>query len=258
MTRLEKNQTLNGSAVADVSIQRRNLDVALALVRAGMFVFPARVHRKSTSEKWEKAPLVRDWQSVATTNPDEICALWRQNPGAVPGIELGRSGLLVVDADRHGGPDGVAALDELTAANGGFPEHPVTETPGNGEHHIFRQPAGQKLGNRTGSLPPGIDVRGVGGWIVAPGAVRPDGRSWQTAAGTPSLTDVFKSKNVPPPPDWLVNLVRAPRAARARDANAGPANTAAANNEGKSRRGVRYARGSPYWPRRRARKNAAR
>ena len=48
-------------------------------------------------------------------------------------------------------------------------------TAGGGFHYFFRQPVGSLLGNRRGSLPDGVDVRGAGGWIVAPGSTRPDG-----------------------------------------------------------------------------------
>ena len=88
-----------------------NLKVALDLARAGLPIFPARVYQKSGSDKWQKKPLVDQWQKVATTDPEQIRKWWRGHPYAVPGIELGQlCGLVVIDADRHGGPDGVAAF----------------------------------------------------------------------------------------------------------------------------------------------------
>jgi hypothetical protein len=41
-------------------------------------------------------------------------------------------------------------------------------------------PAGQAFGNREGNLPEGINVRGRGGLVVAPGAGRPD---WYVGGG---------------------------------------------------------------------------
>jgi hypothetical protein len=78
-------------------------------------------------------------------------------------IACGRNGLIAIDCDRHGGPDGVEAFKKLVAANGGPPRNmPVVSPPNNGLHVFFKQPNGEALGNARGSLPPGIDVRGDG------------------------------------------------------------------------------------------------
>ena len=37
-------------------------------------------------------------------------------------------------------------------------------------HAYFKQPNGKPIGNGRGRLPKGIDVRGVGGFVIAPGA----------------------------------------------------------------------------------------
>ena len=59
-------------------------------------------------------------------------------PDAIPGIELHRAGLVVIDPDRHhDGPDGVAAFAALEAENGGIPAHPETDTAGGGKHLFF-------------------------------------------------------------------------------------------------------------------------
>jgi Protein of unknown function (DUF3631)/Bifunctional DNA primase/polymerase, N-terminal len=179
-----------------------NLDAALELAAAGIPVFPATC-RCTGSDKWQKQPLVDKWQQAATTDPQQIRTWWRVHPNAVPGIELGRAGLVVVDADRHGGPDGVAALAGLASEHCGLPFGPMTATAGGGEHHVFRQPDGRRFGNRSGALPAGIDVRGAGGWIVAPGSVRPDGARWEPADGTPSLADAFRSRTIPTLPEWI-------------------------------------------------------
>jgi Bifunctional DNA primase/polymerase, N-terminal len=92
-----------------------NLDAALALAAAGIFIFPAKVTLKE--DRWAKAPCLKNWQAEASTDPQQIQAWWKQHPHAVPGIELGRSGLLVLDADRHGnGPDGSQRSSSLLRA----------------------------------------------------------------------------------------------------------------------------------------------
>jgi hypothetical protein len=185
-----------------------DLNAALDLATAGLPVMPAIIEQRDDGT-YAKRPAVRGWQQGAATDHGQIRGWWRQWPDAVPGIELSRAGLVVIDADRHGGPDGVTVLEQLAVAHGGLPTGPVTETPTGGRHYIYRQPIGQPLGNRRGALPLGIDVRGAGGWIVAPGAIRPDGRRWAAMAGTPSLTGAYASATIPVIPDWLAAIIRA-------------------------------------------------
>lgn len=187
-----------------------NRDLALQLAAAGLPVFPARATRRQDGT-WSKKPCILGWQNKATTNSDEIKGWWQSFPDAVVGIELRRARLLVVDTDRHpGGPDGVSAFAKLVADHGDLPTHPVTVTPGGGEHHFFEQ-SDQMLGNRTGCLPPGIDVRGVGGWIVAPGSLRPDGEAWAAAETNPDLIRAVTNKAVPKVPAWLDSILRSSR-----------------------------------------------
>jgi hypothetical protein len=185
-----------------------NLAVALELAEAGVSIFPARVSWDGQSGKWQKQPLVKRWQKAATTDRVQLKAWFERHSGAVPGIELGRAKLIVIDADRHGGPDGVAAMNALATANGGLPHSPVTNTAGGGTHLIFRQPEGEKFGNARGALPAGIDVRGAGGWIVAPGSVRPDGAMWAAAEGTPLLAEAFQAGTIPVIPEWVTALIQ--------------------------------------------------
>jgi hypothetical protein len=67
------------------------------------------------------------------------------------------------------------------------------------------------LGNSSGGLPAGIDVRGNGGYVIAPGSVRDDGTYYGSAAGWPNLVDAFTAGTVPAIPAWIVELIEAPR-----------------------------------------------
>ena len=183
-----------------------NLEVALKHGAAGILTFPAEIVRKDG--RWLKKPLISDWQAKATTDAVQIHNWWKQFPHAVAGIELGRSNLVALDADRHGGPDGVAAFNDMVPAHGGLPPHPTTLTPGDGEHHAFAQRNDMRIGNRRGALPAGIDVRGAGGWIVAQSTVRPDGRGWLPAPGTPSLAEAYIAGTIPTLPAWLAAIIR--------------------------------------------------
>jgi hypothetical protein len=167
-----------------------NLRAALSLAAAEIPIFPVTVLRDATG-KWKKKPAIKAWQNVTSCDPDQIRRWWAEFPDAVPGIELGQAGLVVIDADRHDdGADGVAAFNGLMAGYDGQGPHPKSSTAGGGEHHFFSQPPDMQLGNGEGRLPKGINVRGRGGFVVAPGAVRPDGVTWKPTPGF-ELTQAF-------------------------------------------------------------------
>jgi hypothetical protein len=117
---------------ADGIAPKSNLDVALELAEVGVFVFPANA---------EKKPLVK-WRDESTTDSAKIKAWWQRFPNAVPAIDVGKSGLLVIDADRHGGPDGVQAFRDLVDELGiDVSACPIIRTPSGGLHIYFRQPS---------------------------------------------------------------------------------------------------------------------
>jgi hypothetical protein len=181
-----------------VSLLEMNLTAALSLADANFRVFPARAIYKRETGRWNKPPCLSNWQSLATNDLDQIRWWWSQHPDAIPAVCCEH--FVVIDADRHpGGADGIAALRALAAKHGDWANHPSVLTPGNGEHHYFRQ-ANPPLGNGTGQLPPGIDVRSAGGYVIGVGAVLPDGTGWTLAPG--------HSTDLPIVPPWLEEIIR--------------------------------------------------
>jgi hypothetical protein len=187
-----------------------NLQVALKWAGAGAPVFPVEI---TVSEaKIDKVPRVK-WRAQSTTDPETIKGWWGQWPDSAPGIDLAKVGLVVLDGDRHGGADGVAGLDQL------FKDHalnasaiPMVITPQNGGRHAwFKQPTdGEPLGNRDKAVKDlGINVRGAGGFIVAPGTLLPDGRRYQRADGSPSTIEGLIHNTIPILPPSLAALLRA-------------------------------------------------
>jgi hypothetical protein len=77
-----------------------NRDAALRLAEADIAVFPCGPDKK---------PLVK-WRKFSTSDTDAVLQWWSQYPNALPGIDLEKSDLVTLDGDRHGGPDGRAAL----------------------------------------------------------------------------------------------------------------------------------------------------
>ena len=112
-----------------------------------------------------KKPLTEHGHLDATTDPDQIAAWWAQHPRANVGIVTGaRSGILVLDVDSS---DGDLALIELGAA---VPT--LTSVTAKGKHVYFVHAPG--IGCCV-ALRPGLDVRGNGGYVVAPPSVHESG-----------------------------------------------------------------------------------
>jgi hypothetical protein len=178
-----------------------NLATALELADLGIPIFPAIASWDVADQKFTKKPLLIGWQTLASTEPEQLKAWWQDFPDAIPGIELARAKLIVVDLDRHpGGADGVANFKALLNGRR-LPPSPTTRTPSGGFHLFFRQPAGVPLGNGRGDLPPGIDVRGRGGWVAAPNSIVDRG-TWRALPNRPPLNAA------PELPDWLLAIIR--------------------------------------------------
>jgi hypothetical protein len=171
-----------------------NYDLALDLARQGVHVFPCQ-----PDGEHEKKPCSGVfWRTASTCNETRIRQWWDRWPEALPGIDLAKAGLVVIDCDRKPNrPDGVAAFAALSR---GHPDltAPVVETANGGLHYYFRQWA--QHGNGTGSMPPGIDVRGHGGYVIAPGATFLDGRRYEPVEG--SFLDATEC------PAWIVEILQ--------------------------------------------------
>lgn len=118
----------------------------------------------------------------ATTDPAQVTAWWTANPDANIGIATGH-GLDVIDID---GPPGYLSLADLRERGLIPPVLARAGTPRGGAH-LYIASTGD--GNTAGLLP-GIDVRGVGGYVVAPPSLGPNGRhyAWTTPLDPAVLT----------------------------------------------------------------------
>lgn len=177
--------------MAEVSV----IDFALYYARRGMQVFPVDTH---------KHPLVK-WADEATRDEERIKAWWeKQFPGAGVGIATGaRSGIVVLDIDvGKGGPE---SLMRLLVDWGQLPNTPETITGGGGRHIIFRHP-GVDVRNSASKLGPGLDIRGDGGYIVAPPSMHESGNKYRWEPGARlSQTELAEM------PGWLVRLLVEPQ-----------------------------------------------
>ena len=123
-----------------------------------------------------KHPIARAWQLNFLETPGEVMSAWTARPFANVGIVTGPpSGVWVLDVDPlHDGPQRLA---ELQAVSGPLPQTYTVQT-GSGGWHLYFSMAGIDfdLTNSRGSLPLGLDVRGRGGYVVAPPSVSARGR----------------------------------------------------------------------------------
>ncbi len=146
------------------------VEAALNYAARGWYVFPC--------EPRGKRPIVAHGLHDATTNPDTIRGWWQRCPTANVAIRTGAiSGIIVIDLD---GPTGLASWDQIEAAHGSTPT--LTATTGNGRHLYFAHP-GEKVPNSAGKLGPGIDVRGDGGYVIAPPSVHSNGCRYDHGGG---------------------------------------------------------------------------
>ncbi len=159
-----------------------NLKVALAWAKRGFRVHPC---------AQDKTPLTQ-WTKTATSTEQEIHALWDEYPGALPGLIA--ENVICLDCDRHHeGQDGVAALESIVDDMGLNPDGAlVVETPSGGRHYYFKAPEDLSVGNSTGNLPKGIDVRSGGkGYVIAPGTQLADGRAYILLGGPDPASESF-------------------------------------------------------------------
>ena len=166
---------------------------AADLAKHGYHVFPVRGRGKT--------PLIPTGFKAATTD-QEIIAGWSAKwPDANIGIATGASGLVVIDVDeRHGGEE---SLRELREKLGPIEDTRVALT-GGGQHLYFKAPNGTTITSRAaafGSSFPGIDVRGEGGYVVAPPSIHENGSTYtweESSAPVPAAL----------PNSWVEALLR--------------------------------------------------
>lgn len=181
---------------------------ALAYAERGWGVFPLHSPTRQgcscgRSDCGGKHPRTTHGFHDATTDPQAIERWWSRWPNAGVGIRTGApSGLVVVDVDP--GHDGPASFAALVREHGGLRQPPPrVRTGGNGWHLYFAHPAVTIRNDAGRRLGPGLDVRGDGGYVVAPPSGHPSGHRyrWVGAANRP-----------PPMPAWLIDRLAPPPA----------------------------------------------
>ena len=113
-----------------------------------------------------KVPSLKDW-------PNNGQLTWQDSWGEKNlGILTGeKSGIIVLDVDpRHGGDKSIAELQKKY----GVLDTVMVKTGGAGYHFYFKCPQAVKIRNSANKIGDGLDIRGDGGYVVAPPSVHPD------------------------------------------------------------------------------------
>ena len=168
---------------------------ALRLAKAGFAVFPLR--------PGSKLPATTHGFQDASRNPDLVAAMFTVvGEQANIGVATGESHLVVVDLD---GDEGVEGWRRLQAEHGRT-ETLTSRTP-RGWHLWFKALADVEVRNSASRVAPNIDVRGVGGYVVAPGSSvtatdgKPGGSYRWARSSSPGRAEI---------PGWLLPLMQPP------------------------------------------------
>lgn len=149
----------------------------------------------------QKRPMTQHGFRDATKDPETIRRSFRN--AAMIGIPTGEaSGFFVLDLDCKNGAQG---LEWLAAHEARLPQTRRHQTRSGGIHLLFTMPAGRTIRNSASRVGPGVDVRGTGGYIIAPPS---DGY------------DVVDHAIIAEAPAWLLDLIDPPAAPRVQSAAA--------------------------------------
>lgn len=160
------------------------LTEALRYADKGWRVFPVHSVRdgKCTCGYQCSSPAKHPFQGTrgfleATTDKEQIRTWWAKWPFANVAVATG-NGLIVLDVDeKHDGFESLRRFNELPAT-------PAVVTGGGGAHYYFSGD-GRNSESRLG---PGLDIRGDGGYVVAPPSAHVSGRRYEWDLGVEADT----------------------------------------------------------------------
>jgi len=160
----------------------------LQLAQKGLAVFPCQPRGKE--------PACDTGLLAATTDAERIDRWWKSISDLNIGVATGTvSGIFVLDID---GDEGEASLRQVEQQHGALP--PTVEAiTGKGRHCYFRMRG--SIRNSAGQIGVGLDIRGDGGYVIAPPSVHPSGRAYTWS--------VDARDNFVDAPDWLHTLISA-------------------------------------------------
>jgi hypothetical protein len=185
-----------GNGLAAVSSERNNSTdgegvkvdfaaAALCWAEKGWPVFPVVPNGKK--------PATAHGFKDASSRPWLVSGAWSGRPDCNIGLATG-GGLVVLDIDRKGDKDGFAALERVGLTAEQLDELTFgVDTPSGGRHYYFASEGDVSSGADVLGRGSGVDVRGVGGYVVAPPSIV-DGKPYTVR---PGFSGFFFGKEVP-------------------------------------------------------------
>jgi len=154
------------------------LEWALDYALIGMPVFPC--------APATKGPLTRHGFKEASCDPERITSWWTKHPNAMIGCPTGLvTHAFVLDINPPAWMGNGGALKAIQDATGNpkATETLTVQTP-NGLHLWYLMPTDVVIRNRGEILAGAIDcVRGEGGYVIMPGSVNAEGKSYSYLTG---------------------------------------------------------------------------
>ena len=135
------------------------------------------------------------WRKDSSNDPARVQAWMESYPECNWGIDCEKSGLTVLDIDVKDGKPGEKTLLEWELDHGLLPPTQEVETPSGGRHYYYHG-----LSATRSFLKEGIDIKSVGGYVVAPGSRIGSGHYLKKGDGA----------HIVPVPEWLVEKAGRP------------------------------------------------
>ncbi|MBP5698804.1 MAG: DUF3987 domain-containing protein [Alphaproteobacteria bacterium] len=150
-------------------------------------------------KKQDKKPLTNHGWKDASDNEVVLQEWNKQFPNCNIGIPTGAiNNIFVVDVDGESGAQSLMALENTY----GKLNTPTVDT-GKGKHLYFKMPENVDIKCSTSKIAPHIDIRGNGGYVVAPPSIHPNGNKY-------TWINFDFSQDFPTAPEWLIDLINNP------------------------------------------------
>lgn len=145
-----------------------------------------------------KKPLISSWVEYQERFPtDEEIRSWFSNTNTkgIAVVTGHLSGLVVLDIDIAKGANTEGMY---------LPPTQTVKTGGGGWHHYYKYPVGKNIRNSAGKVREHIDIRGEGGYVVAPQSLHPSGDYYEWCdALSPDDVEIAEI------PEWLLEKILA-------------------------------------------------
>jgi hypothetical protein len=148
----------------------------------------------------EKVPLAGSHGVYdATENVPQLLEEANKHPGCNFGVATGHNGLIVVDADRKNGKDGVALFTEMMG--GTLPRTSTIKTPNDGYHFYFY--ADKEYRSCDALKSKGLEIKGFGSHVVLGGS------ELKRDDGSIGYYEPINEEDIAPLPPCIVELLEA-------------------------------------------------